>query len=61
MKISEVKTHVIEAALSEPFYWAIGEAAKRGSCIVEVITDTGLVGWGECFGPARPAAAMMES
>lgn len=61
MKIAEVKTHVLKAALSEPFHWAIGEAQARGSCIVEVITDTGVLGWGECFGPAGPAAAMVEA
>jgi len=61
MKIEQVNTHIIETQLSEPFHWAIGEATTRGSCIVEVITDTGIVGWGECFGPARPAAAMVEA
>ena len=61
MIVSEIKTHIIETALSEPFHWAIGEAVKRGSCVVEVITDTGLVGWGECFGPARPASAMIDA
>jgi D-galactarolactone cycloisomerase len=24
-------------------------------------TDTGLVGWGECYGPARMTAAMVNS
>ena len=61
MKISDLKTHVLEAPLSEPFRWAVGEATTRVSCVVEVVTDTGLVGWGECFGPARPAAAMIEA
>lgn len=61
MKIEQVNTHVIRCALSEPFHWATGEATARGSCIVEVVTDTGLVGWGECFGPAGPAAAMVEA
>lgn len=61
MKITEVKTHILETTLSEPFHWAIGEATKRGSCVVEVITDTGLIGWGECFGPSRPAAAMVKA
>ncbi|MDH5558200.1 MAG: mandelate racemase/muconate lactonizing enzyme family protein, partial [Alphaproteobacteria bacterium] len=61
MIITEVKTHVLEAPLSEPFHWAIGEAKTRSGCVVEVVTDTGLVGWGECFGPARPAAAMVEA
>ena len=61
MKIENVITHKIQVELSEPFHWAIGEATTRGSCVVEVITDTGLIGWGECFGPAGPAAAMVEA
>ena len=61
MIITDVKTHVLEAPLSEPFHWAIGEAETRSTCVVELITDAGPVGWGECFGPARPAAAMVEA
>ena len=61
MKVESVTTHIVEAPLSEPFHWSIGEASVRSSCVVEVITDTGLVGWGECFGPARPAAAMVKA
>ena len=61
MKIEKVITHIVEAPLSEPFHWAIGEASLRSSCVVEINTDTGLVGWGECFGPARPAAAMVKA
>ena len=61
MKVERVTTNIVEAPLSEPFHWSIGEASVRSSCVVEVITDTGLVGWGECFGPARPAAAMIKA
>ena len=61
MKVERVTTHIVEAPLSEPFHWSIGEASVRSSCVVEVTTDTGLVGWGECFGPARPAAAMIKA
>ena len=61
MKVERVTTHIVEAPLSEPFHWSIGEASVRSSCVVEIITDTGLVGWGECFGPARPAAAMIKA
>ncbi len=60
-KIQSVGTHIIETPLSEPFHWSIGEATVRSSCVVEITTDDGLVGWGECFGPARPAAAMVDA
>ena len=52
MKVERVTTHIVEAPLSEPFHWSIGEASVRSSCVVEVITDTGLVGWGNVL--ARP-------
>ncbi|WP_346659449.1 hypothetical protein [Bradyrhizobium sp. 172] len=29
--------------------------------LVEIETDQGLVGWGECYGPARMTAAVVES
>jgi D-galactarolactone cycloisomerase len=29
--------------------------------IVEIATDEGLVGWGECYGPARINAAVVNS
>ena len=61
MKVTDITVHILQAPLSEPFHWAIGEATARASAIVEITTDTGLVGWGECFGPAGPAAAMIEA
>lgn len=61
MKITEVRVHLLEAALSEPFHWAVNEARSRGSAVVEIVTDSGLSGFGECFGPARPCGAMVEA
>jgi D-galactarolactone cycloisomerase len=52
-RIARVRAHVLEAPLSEPFAWSFTETATRGSCVVEVITEDGLSGWGECLGPAR--------
>jgi D-galactarolactone cycloisomerase len=61
MRIAEVNAHVLEAPLTHPFSWSVNRTTVRASCIVEVVTDTGLVGWGECFGPARPNAAVVEA
>ncbi|MCS0494441.1 mandelate racemase/muconate lactonizing enzyme family protein [Ancylobacter sp. MQZ15Z-1] len=60
MKIAELRTHVLEAPLEQPFGWSVDRTTVRKSCIVEIVTDTGLVGWGECFGPARPNAAVVN-
>ena len=29
--------------------------------LVEIETDDGLIGWGECYGPARMTAAVVDS
>jgi D-galactarolactone cycloisomerase len=34
---------------------------QRGSCIVEIETADGVVGWGECYGPSQVARAYIES
>jgi D-galactarolactone cycloisomerase len=61
MKIAEVRTHVLEAPLSQPFAWSFDSTRVRTSCIVEIVTDSGIVGWGECFGPARLNAAVIQA
>ena len=55
--IADVKCHVLEARLSEPFWWSFNQSDTRGSCIVEIIAEDGTTGWGECYGPARLNAA----
>ncbi|HVY16797.1 MAG TPA: mandelate racemase/muconate lactonizing enzyme family protein [Rhodopila sp.] len=60
MKITAVHAHVLEAQLSEPFAYSRMWYAKRMSMIVEVATDDGLTGWGECYGPAHINAAVVR-
>ncbi len=61
MNIVEVRTHVLEAPLSQPFAYARAWYATRTASVVEIVTDEGLTGWGECYGPARLTAAAVES
>jgi D-galactarolactone cycloisomerase len=61
MKIAELRTYVLETPLQQPFHWSVDRTTVRKSCIVEIVTDTGVTGWGECFGPARPNAAVVQS
>jgi len=61
VKIVDVRTHVLEAPLSEPFGWSFSSTSVRASCIVEITSDSGLTGWGECYGPARINAAIVEA
>jgi D-galactarolactone cycloisomerase len=60
-RIADVKSHVLEAKLDEPFWWSFNRADTRASCIVEIIAEDGTSGWGECFGPARLNAAIVEA
>src|ERR1044072_8588991 len=61
MKITAVRTHVLEARLSQPFAYSRAWYDTRTAMIVEIVTDDGLIGWGECYGPARMTAAVVAS
>jgi D-galactarolactone cycloisomerase len=61
MKIKSVRTHVLEARLSEPFAYSRAWYDTRMAMIVEIETDDGLVGWGECYGPAWITATVVKS
>ena len=61
MKIKHVRTHILQAALSQPFAYSRAWYDVRMAMVVEIETDNGLVGWGECYGPARITAAVVES
>lgn len=59
MKIVDVKTHVLSTPLEEPFSFSMGWVKKRGTMIVELVTDDGITGWGEslCHGLQPPEIA----
>ena len=61
MKITEIRTHVLQAALSQPFCYSRAWYDTRTAMVVEIATDSGLIGWGECYGPARMTAAVVAS
>ena len=61
MRITSVRTHILEAALSQPFAYSRAWYDTRTAMVVEIETDSGLVGWGECYGPARMTAAVVQS
>jgi D-galactarolactone cycloisomerase len=61
MKITNVITHVLEAPLSQSFAYSRAWYDTRTAMLVEIETDAGLVGWGECYGPARITAAVVDS
>jgi D-galactarolactone cycloisomerase len=60
--IKKVSCHVVAAPVERPFTSSRGWLYKtRGSCIVEIETADGVVGWGECYGPSQVARAYIES
>lgn len=60
--IRKVTCHVVSAPVEKPFTSSRGWLYKtRGSCIVEIETADGIVGWGECYGPSAVSKAYIES
>ena len=57
MKITKVISHVLQYDLPEELGYSQQYYAKRSAHLVEVQTDEGITGWGECFGPGNVALA----
>jgi D-galactarolactone cycloisomerase len=47
VRIARVNIHVLEAPLSRRFGWSLNWTDKRSATLVEVVTDSGLTGWGD--------------
>jgi D-galactarolactone cycloisomerase len=61
-KIKRITCHVVSAPVEKPFTSSRGWLYKtRGSCIVEIETDDGIVGWGECYGPSAVSKAYIDT
>lgn len=57
MKITAVRSHVLAYDLPEELGYSQQYYARRTAHLVEVSTDDGVTGWGECFGPGNVAVA----
>ena len=57
MKIAHVISHVLQYDMPEELGYSQQYYARRSAHLVEVRTDDGLTGWGECFGPGNVAIA----
>ena len=57
MKITHVKSHVLQYDLPTELGYSQQYYAKRSAHLVEINTDEGVTGWGECFGPGNIAIA----
>jgi D-galactarolactone cycloisomerase len=57
MKITSIKSHILQYDLPKELGYSQQYYAKRSTHLVEITTDEGLTGWGECFGPGNVAIA----
>ncbi len=57
MKITKITSHVLQYDLPEQLGYSQQYYSKRTAHLVEVETDSGITGWGECFGPGNVALA----
>ena len=55
MKITRITSHVLQYDMPEELGYSQQYYAKRSAHLVEVETDEGITGWGECFGPGNVA------
>lgn len=62
MKITNVITHQLLVDVDEPFTSSRGWYYKtKGALVVEIVTDEGIVGWGDCYGPAAVNKSIVDS
>ena len=62
MKITDVIAHQLSVAVDEPFTSSRGWFYKtKGALVVEIRTDDGITGWGDCYGPAAVCRAIVET
>ena len=57
MKITTIKSHVLRNELENELGYSQQYYKNRTAHLVEVETDEGITGWGECFGPGNIALA----
>ena len=57
MKISSIKSHVLRYELDKELGYSQQYYKHRTVHLVEIETDEGITGWGECFGPGNIALA----
>ena len=54
MIITEIKATPLIVPYKEPYYWAQGVIDGAGVLLVEIKTDTGLIGYGESISTPSP-------
>ena len=60
MKITEIRTHKLAIPTKGRYNWALGAPAGANSVLVEVHTDSGIVGYGESRIGCGPAPKILR-
>ena len=60
MKIIKVTTHVLEAPIDRIFAFSQAWVDRRVGLVVEIETDSGLIGWGDGYGPPFALATVID-
>jgi len=47
MRIVKITLYHLSATLTQPIYWSTGHTKVRGSLLVQIQMDNGIIGWGE--------------
>ena len=47
LRITGVRVHTLSAQLKQRFGWSLNWTRTRTGCLIEVTTDSGLIGWGD--------------
>lgn len=60
MNIKCIRTHHVRCQLQQPFGFSQWSYDQRNVLLIEVIDESGLSGWGECYGPADVIQGAVE-
>lgn len=60
MKISAIRCHVLRAPIQQTFHYSQGYYGARGAVLIELVSDQGLSGWGDCAGDAATLPAYIR-
>ena len=61
MRIKKVNTYHVKSDLAEPFGFSQFYYTQRENLLIEVVSESGISGWGECYGPARPIQEAIQN
>ena len=61
MKIANINGYVINFPQNPPWGYSKGWVTSAPTLLIELLTDDGVVGWGEAYGPPKPIYEVIQS